>query len=122
MHLKVFLKLKKNLKALSSGQIYKKNKKPQKTHWACLKKNPGFFPTLPRGAAGGGPAVGSPGSQTPPPHAAVGGHVLPKHNFYWEGGGGVVNPDPELDPHSFWAHWIRIRVLRTRIRIQGQGN
>jgi hypothetical protein len=31
MHLKVFLKLKKNLKTLSSGQIYKKTKKTQKT-------------------------------------------------------------------------------------------
>jgi hypothetical protein len=48
MHLKVFLKLKKTLKALSSGQIYlknqkktKKTKKPKKT-----PKKPGFFPTL----------------------------------------------------------------------------
>jgi hypothetical protein len=55
MHLKVFLKLKKTLKTLSSGQIYlkkktknpkkpKKNQKTQKTHWAGFfnKKN-GFF-------------------------------------------------------------------------------
>jgi hypothetical protein len=46
MHLKVFLKLKKTLKTLSFGQIYKKKqktpknppqKKTKKTHWA------GFF-------------------------------------------------------------------------------
>ncbi len=38
MHLKVFLKLKKPLKTLSSGQIYKKKpKKPKNTHWV------GFF-------------------------------------------------------------------------------
>jgi hypothetical protein len=43
MHLKVFLKLKKNLKTLSSGQI-KKNKKP--LGWVFLEKT-GFFPTLP---------------------------------------------------------------------------
>jgi hypothetical protein len=58
MHLKVFLKLKKTLKTLSSGQIYfkktqktqekqKKQKKTQKTHWAGFFKKPGFFPTLP---------------------------------------------------------------------------
>jgi hypothetical protein len=53
MHLKVFLKLKKTLKTLSSGQIYKKNKKPkknkkkQKTHWAgFFKKKNRVFPTL----------------------------------------------------------------------------
>ncbi len=52
MHLKVFLKLKKNLKTLSSGQIYKKAKKPKKTDWAgffFLKKTV-FFPTLQVGA------------------------------------------------------------------------
>ena len=61
MHLKVFLKLKKPKKTLSSGQIYKKdkktkkkqkkNKKPPKNHWAgffFLKT--GFFPTLRAGA------------------------------------------------------------------------
>jgi hypothetical protein len=37
MHLKVFVKLKKALKTLSSGQ--KTPKKPQKTHWAGFKKN-----------------------------------------------------------------------------------
>ncbi len=53
MHLKVFVKLKKTLKTLSSGQKTKKkpkkNKKPQKTqkkHWAGFKKKTGFFPTL----------------------------------------------------------------------------
>jgi hypothetical protein len=61
MHLKVFVKLKKNLKTLSSGQKKtkktqknpKKPKKPQKNQkkpknplgWVFLKK-PGFFPTL----------------------------------------------------------------------------
>ncbi len=50
MHLKVFLKLKKTLKTLSSGPIYKKTqktkkttKKPKKNHWAGLKKKNGFF-------------------------------------------------------------------------------
>ncbi len=54
MHLKVFMKLKKNLKTLSSGQKTPKNpKKPKKTqktpkntkiHWAgFLQKNTGFF-------------------------------------------------------------------------------
>ncbi len=52
MHLKVFLKLKKTLKTLSSGQIYKKtqkNPKTQKTQknplgWVfLLLKNPGFL-------------------------------------------------------------------------------
>jgi hypothetical protein len=48
MHLKIFLKLKKKPKSLSSGQIYeKKPKKKQKTQkkplgWVFLKK-PGFF-------------------------------------------------------------------------------
>ena len=50
MHPKVFVKLKKNLKTLSSGQKTQKNpknpKKPQKTQkhplgWVFL--NPGFF-------------------------------------------------------------------------------
>jgi hypothetical protein len=49
MHLKVFLKLKKNPKTLSSGQ--KKPKKPKKTQktqknplgWVFLKKKQGFF-------------------------------------------------------------------------------
>jgi hypothetical protein len=52
MHLKVFVKLKKTLKTLSSGQKNPKKpkktpKKPKKTHWAgfFLKKT-GFFPTL----------------------------------------------------------------------------
>jgi hypothetical protein len=41
MHPKVFVKLKKPLKTLSSGQKHPKNpKKPEKTHWAGLfKKN-----------------------------------------------------------------------------------
>jgi hypothetical protein len=55
MHLKVFVKLKKNLKTLSSGQKTPKNpkktKKTQKTQkktkkptgLVFLKKNPGFF-------------------------------------------------------------------------------
>jgi len=47
MHLKVFLKLKKTLKTLSSGQIYlkKPKKKPKnpKKHWAGFKKKSGFF-------------------------------------------------------------------------------
>jgi hypothetical protein len=59
MHLKVFVKLKKTLKTLSSGQ--KNPKKPKKTQknpkkkqktplgWVFLKK-PGFFPTLGRRA------------------------------------------------------------------------
>jgi hypothetical protein len=40
MHLKVFVKLKKTLKTLSSGQKKKKKKtkKPRKTHWAGFKK------------------------------------------------------------------------------------
>jgi hypothetical protein len=79
MHLKVFLKLKKTLKTLSSGQIYKKyqkktkkktkktNKKQTKTKkttkkkqkalkkkkplgWVLIKKT-GFFPTLSIGAS-----------------------------------------------------------------------
>ncbi len=41
MHLKVFLKLKKPLKTLSSGQIYEK--KPKKTTGLGFLKNPGFF-------------------------------------------------------------------------------
>jgi hypothetical protein len=55
MHLKVFMKLKKSLKTLSSGQKNpKKPKKPKKKQkktqknplgWVFLKK-PGFFPTL----------------------------------------------------------------------------
>jgi hypothetical protein len=62
MHLKVFVKLKKTLKTLSSGQknpkkpkkTQKKPKKPKKTKkkplgWVFLKK-PGFFPTLTVGA------------------------------------------------------------------------
>jgi hypothetical protein len=62
MHLKVFVKLKKTLKTLLSGQKnpkkpkkpkktqknQKKQKKPKKTHWAgFFLKKPGFFPTLP---------------------------------------------------------------------------
>ncbi len=44
MHLKVFSKLKKTLKTLSSGQIYiKKTQKPQ--------KNPGFSNPAPAAAA-----------------------------------------------------------------------
>jgi hypothetical protein len=53
MHLKVFLKLKKTLKTLSCGQIYKKPQKNQKTKkppkkknplgWFLKKKKPGFF-------------------------------------------------------------------------------
>jgi hypothetical protein len=53
MHLKVFLKLKKTLKTLSSGQIYKKTKnpkKPKKNHCAGFFFKPGFFPTLVPGA------------------------------------------------------------------------
>jgi hypothetical protein len=62
MHLKVFVKLKKTLKTLASGQKTQKNpkkpkknqknpKKPKKTQknplgWVFFKK-PGFFPTLP---------------------------------------------------------------------------
>ncbi len=52
MHLKVFLKLKKTLKTLSSGQKTQKNpKNPQKTKknplsWFFFKK-PRFFATLP---------------------------------------------------------------------------
>jgi hypothetical protein len=57
MHLKVFLKLKKNPKTLSSGpkkpkktqktqKKTKKTKKPKKTHWAGFFFKPGFFPTL----------------------------------------------------------------------------
>jgi hypothetical protein len=51
MHLKVFVKLKKALKTLSSGQNnpknpknpknQKKNKKTKKTHWAGFFSNPG---------------------------------------------------------------------------------
>jgi hypothetical protein len=59
MHQKVFVKQKKNLTTLSSGQKNpKKNpknpknpKKPKKTkkkHWAGYKKT-GFFPTLVKG-------------------------------------------------------------------------
>ncbi len=46
MHLKVFLKLKKNPKTLSSGQ--KNTQKTKKTHWARFKKKQKkrFFPTL----------------------------------------------------------------------------
>jgi hypothetical protein len=53
MHLKVFVKLKKALKTLSSGQKNpKKTKKTQKnpkkpTGLVFLKKKPRFFPTLP---------------------------------------------------------------------------
>jgi len=55
MHPKVFVKLKKNLKTLSSGQknpkkpkktqkTQKKPKKTKKTHWAgFFLKNSGFF-------------------------------------------------------------------------------
>jgi hypothetical protein len=43
MHLKVFLKLKKKPKTLSSGQMYKKTKKPKKLLVFFL---PGFFATL----------------------------------------------------------------------------
>jgi hypothetical protein len=51
MHLKVFVKLKKTLKTLSSGQKNpkktkkpQKTKKPKKTRWAGLKKKKtGFF-------------------------------------------------------------------------------
>ena len=47
MHLKVFLKLKKTQKTLSSGQIYEKKpknqKKTKKTHWAGFFFEPGFF-------------------------------------------------------------------------------
>jgi hypothetical protein len=47
MHIKVFVKLKKNPK---NPRVWAKNpKKPKqtkKTHWAGLKKKPGFFPTL----------------------------------------------------------------------------
>jgi hypothetical protein len=45
MHLKVFVKLKRTLKTLSSGQKNPKNpKKPKKTHRAgFFYKNPGFF-------------------------------------------------------------------------------
>ncbi len=55
MHLKVFVKLKKTLKTLTSGQNNpKKNqknpknpKKTKKTHWAgFFLKKPVFFPTL----------------------------------------------------------------------------
>jgi len=43
MHLKVFMKLKKTLKTLSSGQINNKNpKKP-----TGVKKKPGFFQPCP---------------------------------------------------------------------------
>jgi hypothetical protein len=61
MHLKVFLKLKKNPKTLSSGQKKPKNlkkpknpKKKQKNQknplgWFLYIKKPGFFPTLPPG-------------------------------------------------------------------------
>jgi hypothetical protein len=49
MHLKVFLKLKKTLKTLSSGQIYKKTKKNKKKTKKTKKNtglvflNSGFF-------------------------------------------------------------------------------
>ncbi len=47
MHLKVFVKQKKALKALSSGQKTKKKpkktKKNKKTHWAGFFLKPGFF-------------------------------------------------------------------------------
>jgi hypothetical protein len=56
MHQKVFVKLKKTLQTLSSGQKKpKKNKKKQKKlkkqkktnkHWAGFFLKPGFFPTL----------------------------------------------------------------------------
>jgi hypothetical protein len=59
MHLKVFLKLKKTLKTLSSGKIYKKNpktpknpkkpQKPKKKTTGLVFFKPGFFPTLPVG-------------------------------------------------------------------------
>jgi hypothetical protein len=56
MHLKVFLKLKKTLKTLSSGQICKENKKKRKKNqktkkptWLVFYYKPGFFPTLPPG-------------------------------------------------------------------------
>jgi hypothetical protein len=60
MHLKVFLKLKKTLKPSLLGKkpqkpqktqknkkTKKKQKKNKKTHWAGLKKNPGFFQPYP---------------------------------------------------------------------------
>ncbi len=52
MHLKVFLKLEKNLKTLSFGQIYeKKTKKHKKTlGWVFFLKT-GVFPTLFQGVA-----------------------------------------------------------------------
>jgi UDP-N-acetylenolpyruvoylglucosamine reductase len=52
MHIKVFFKLKKTLKTLSSGQIYKKTKKKTKNPkkqkhtkktTGLVFKNPGFF-------------------------------------------------------------------------------
>ncbi len=58
MHLKVFVKLKKTLKTLSSGQKKppkktpktqktQKNQKKPKNHWAgFFFLKPGFFPTL----------------------------------------------------------------------------
>jgi hypothetical protein len=51
MQPKIFVKLKKTLKTLSSGQKTQKNpkktQKPKKTHWAgFFFKKPGFFPTL----------------------------------------------------------------------------
>jgi hypothetical protein len=59
MHLKVFLKLKKTLKTLSSGQVYKNPQKTQKTPKTQKKptglgflKKPAFFPTLAEGGAG----------------------------------------------------------------------
>jgi hypothetical protein len=52
-HQELKLETEKTPKTLSSGQIYKKKKNPQKkqkTHCSGLKKN-GFFPTLVRSAA-----------------------------------------------------------------------
>ena len=56
MLLKVFLKLKKTLKTLSSGQIYikknKKNKKKKRKNplgWFFYLKKPWFFPTMLQG-------------------------------------------------------------------------
>jgi hypothetical protein len=45
MHLKLFVKLKKTLKPLSSGQKNQKKKKKNPLGWFLFKK-PGFFPTL----------------------------------------------------------------------------
>ena len=79
MHLKVFLKLKKNPKTLSSGpkkpkktqktqKKTKKTKKPKKTHWAGFYFNPVFFqPCLEAQVVGDAVAWLA---QTPPARAA----------------------------------------------------